>query len=121
MRVPVGEKIPAKGVNPVARRAEKAMLVAVVLVVDRAGVRRHVRGLEGGVVIEHGRVIAAVIILVGLDVKRIGEHPAAVAEHDVENVAGRAAAAPGLKLRLQMRGQSETGKQQREEEKEKSA
>src|ERR1035438_9010379 len=109
MRMSVREKMAPKAVNPVSHRAEKTMLVAAVLTVDRAGIFRHVRGLESGVIIEHRGVIAAVIILVGLHVKTIRKHPATVAEHDVEEIASGTAPAPGLKLPCQMRRRSEEG------------
>ena len=76
----VGHELTVKGVYPVAGGTQKTMFVALVFGVHSPSIRRHVRGLKGRVIVEQSWVIAAVVIFIGLDVKAVGEHPAAVAD-----------------------------------------
>jgi hypothetical protein len=120
MRVAVGNEMAAKGVNPVARRAHETGFFAMILAVDRAGVLGHVRRLESFVVVENRRVKAAVIILVGLDVKTVRKHPAAVAEQQAEKIIGLVALVfQQLKPRLQTGGHAEAKNQQRDKQQQK--
>ena len=120
MRVAVGNEMAAKGVNPIARRAHEAGLLALVLAADRAGILGHVRGLEGLVVVKNGRIKTAMIIFVGLDVKTVRKHPAAVAEQQTEKIIRLAAPVSStLKPRLQLRRQAEAKNQQRDQQQKK--
>src|SRR5882724_11124996 len=105
MRVAAGNEMAAKGVNPVSWRPHETFVFTLIVAGDGAGVCGHVRRLEGGVVIEDSRIIAAVIIGVGLDKKTVRENAAAVAEQQIEKIIRLLAGVfERLKLRLQMRG-----------------
>src|ERR1700735_155521 len=109
----VGKKMAAKSINPIPRRPHEIFLFSMVFAADRAGVLRHMRGLESLVIVKNGRIKTAMVIGIRLDIKFVGEQPAAVAEQDFKDVAVRPAAGPGGEARLQIRRQPKAENQQR--------
>src|SRR5262245_2912894 len=96
------KEISAKAIDPVLWLAEKVRF-AVTLCFGCAGAVGHVQSSRFIALIENSRVIAAMEILVGLDIKVIREKPPAVA-HDGGQQARLLRPAPGPILVPRLQG-----------------
>ena len=101
MRVLRDLEIAPEGVNPVLRFAQEILVLFVLLGFLAAMAGGNDFLLLPGILVEDGRIIAAVKINVGHGEELVGEQLAAVAEHQGKDVVRPAAPAPAGRIRRQ--------------------